>query len=137
MVEPAPGAEYRCKPHGPPKSCPPFFSDEMMHWLTSPKCIDPKASAVINQVPKRTKGVLQGAVGQPAEGWGLHFEEGWDFDLLISIILVVFLLASLLFAVLWSYFKLDVQGAFGVSSYIVTAMGIFVAWFANRAGKMG
>ena len=49
----------------------------------------------------------------------------------------MFLLASLLFAILWCYFKFDVQGAFGVSSYIVTASGIVVAAIVNRAGKMG
>ena len=108
-----------------------------MHWLTSPECVEPNVTHVLDQVPKRTTGELKGTVGQPAEGWGLHFQEGWDFDLLIGMILVVFLLASLLFGVLWSYFKMGVQGAFGISSYMVTATGIFVAWFANRAGKMG
>jgi hypothetical protein len=135
-VEPAPDAEYRCDPAGPLDWWPPVLSEELMHMLTSPDCIDATETCVFKQLPKRTKGELKGKIGQPAEGWGISFQEGWDFDLLVGIVLVVFLLASLLFAVLWSHFKLDVQGAFGVSSYMVTATGILVAWFANRAGKM-
>jgi hypothetical protein len=108
-----------------------------MHMLISPQCIDAKETFVLQQLPKRTKGELKGTIGRPAEGWGIHFQEGWDFDLLIGLVLAVFLVGSLLFAVLWSHFKLDVQGAFGVSSYMVTASGIFVAWFANRAGTLG
>ncbi|KAH6094468.1 hypothetical protein HBI65_125610 [Parastagonospora nodorum] len=136
-VEPSPDAEYRCAPAGPLDIWPPVLSEELMHMLTSPQCITPKETFVLEQLPKRTKGELIGTIGRPAEGWGIHFQEGWDFDLLIGLVLAVFLLASLLFAVLWSHFKLDVQGAFGVSSYMVTASGIFVAWFANRAGKLG
>ncbi|KAH4937135.1 hypothetical protein HBH74_079000 [Parastagonospora nodorum] len=136
-VEPSPDAEYRCAPAGPLDNWPPVLSEELMHMLTSPQCINPKETFVLEQLPKRTRGELIGTIGRPAEGWGIHFQEGWDFDLLIGIVLAVFLLASLLFAVLWSHFKLDVQGAFGVSSYMVTASGIFVAWFANRAGKLG
>ena len=104
--------------------------------LTSPKCIHADETSVLEQLPKRTCGELHGEAGKPAEGWGIHFEEGWDADLLIGTILTLFLLASLLFAVLWSHFELDVQGAFGVSSYIVTASGILIAWIVNRAGKL-
>jgi hypothetical protein len=136
-VEPAPDAEYRCDPAGPLDTWPPVLSEELMHMLISPQCIDAKETFVLQQLPKRTKGELKGTIGRPAEGWGIHFQEGWDFDLLIGLVLAVFLVGSLLFAVLWSHFKLDVQGAFGVSSYMVTASGIFVAWFANRAGKLG
>ncbi|KAH5319528.1 hypothetical protein HBI12_112360 [Parastagonospora nodorum] len=136
-VEPSPDAEYRCAPAGPLDTWPPVLSEELMHMLTSPQCVNPKETFVLEQLPKRTKGELIGTIGRSVEGWGIHFQEGWDFDLLIGLVLAVFLLASLLFAVLWSHFKLDVQGAFGVSSYMVTASGIFVAWFANRAGKLG
>jgi hypothetical protein len=105
--------------------------------LNRPECINEKETYVLKQLPKRICGKLEGKAGHPAEGWGIHYQEGWDFDLLIGIVLAVFLLGSLLFAVLWSHFRLDVQGAFGVSSYMVTASGIFVAWIANRAGKLG
>jgi hypothetical protein len=108
-----------------------------MHMITSPDCIHEDNDFVFKQLPKKLKGELKGEAGQAADGWGIYYEEGWDFDTLIGIVLVVFFLASLLFAVLWCHFKFDVQGAFGVSSYIVTASGIVVAAIVNRAGKMG
>jgi hypothetical protein len=83
-VEPSPDAEYRCTPAGPLDTWPPVLSEELMHMLTSPQCIDAKETYVLAQLPKRTKGQLQGTIGRPAEGWGIHFQEGWDFDLLIG-----------------------------------------------------
>ena len=47
------------------------------------------------------------------------------------------LLASFLFAVLWSNLEHDVQGGFGVASYIVTVLAVFVALVVNRAGMLG
>ena len=107
--------------------------------LTSPECIHEEKTLVLDQLPKRTCGELEGKVRQPAEGWGLHYQEGQDFDLLMGVVFIV-LVASLLFGVLWSYFKHDVQGAFGVASYMVTAVAAFVALVTlvvNRAGRLG
>jgi hypothetical protein len=136
MVEPSPGAEYRCEPHGPPDICPPFLSGELMHWLSSPNCIDPKATTVLYQLPKRTKGELKGANGQSVEGWGIHFQEGFELGLVFRMVVAVMLLASILFGILWSYFKMDVQGAFGVSSYLATLAGLSVTWLAFQAQMM-
>lgn len=108
-----------------------------MHMLISPDCIHPDETFVLNQIPKRICGELQGKAGEPAEGWGLHYQEGLDFDMLIAFISLIFTVGSFLFGVLWSYFKLDIQGAFGVSSYMVTASGIFITWIVNRANKVG
>ena len=91
---------------------------------------------MLDQLPKRTCGKLEGKVRQPAEGWGLHFQEGQDFGILAGM-LVIALVASMLFAVLWSYFRDDVQGAFGVASYIVAAAVAFVALVVNRNGRIG
>lgn len=104
--------------------------------LTSPNCIHEDQTFVLEQLPKRTNGELRGSTTQPVEGWGIYYEEGWNIDLILGIVLVVFLLASLLFGILWSCLRLDIQGAFGVSSYMVTASGILIAWIANRAGKL-
>ncbi|KAH7069264.1 hypothetical protein FB567DRAFT_456853, partial [Paraphoma chrysanthemicola] len=135
-VEPAPDAEYRCKPAGPLDVWPPILSQQLMHMLTSPDCIPADETLVLEQLPKRTCGELQGKVRQPAEGWGIHFQEGWDTDILIGVVTIMFL-ASLVFAIIWSYFKHDIQGAFGVSSYMITAVGVLVALIVNRAGRLG
>jgi hypothetical protein len=108
-----------------------------MHMLSSPQCINEQETWVFDQLPKRTVGELQAYAGQSVEGWGIYYQEGVDFDMIISVVFVVFILASLLFAILWTRLELDIQGAFGVSSYMVTASGIFLAWIASRAKNFG
>jgi hypothetical protein len=108
-----------------------------MHMLSSPQCINEQETWVCDQLPKRTVGELQAHAGQLAEGWGIYYQEGMDFDMIIGVVFAVFILASLLFAILWTRLEMDIQGAFGVSSYMVTASGIFLAWMASRAKNFG
>lgn len=104
--------------------------------LTSPQCIHENETLVLERLPKRITGELHGKVGELPEGWGLQFQEGLDLGLLVGMVSIAFL-ASLLFAVLWSTLKGDLQGAFGVASYIITAVAAFVMLVQNRAGKVG
>jgi hypothetical protein len=136
-VEPSPNAEYSCSPAGPLATWPPVLSQDLMHMLSSPQCINEQETWVCDQLPKRTVGELQARAGQLAEGWGIYYQEGMDFDMIIGVVFVVFILASLLFAILWTRLEMDIQGAFGVSSYMVTASGIFLAWMASRAKNFG
>jgi hypothetical protein len=108
-----------------------------MHMLSSPQCINEQETWVLGQLPKRTVGKLQACAGQPAEGWGIYYQEGIDFDMIIGVVFAIFILASLLFAILWTRLEMDIQGAFGVSSYMVTASGILLAWMASRAKNFG
>ena len=105
--------------------------------LSSPQCINKNETWVLEQLPKRTVGELQERVGQPAEGWGIYYQEGIDFDMIVGVVFSIFILASLLFGVLWTVLEHDIQGAFGISSYMVTASGIFLAWMASRAKNFG
>lgn len=134
MIEPSSHAEYRCEP-GPPSTYPPVFPEQLMHFLTSPSCIPGDETWIFNLLPKRICGELQGQAGQPAEGWGIYYKEGWDRDAIAWIIFTVFMLGSLLFGVLWSVLKMDIQGAFGVSAYMGTAASIFLAIVMLKADK--
>jgi hypothetical protein len=125
MVEPTQGAQYRCEPHGPPAVWPPIMPKLLMHWLIHPETVHDQQTSVFRQLPKRKCGKLEGQVDCPAEGWGLHIQEGQDPDILIGIG-GIFMVATLLFAVLWSYFEHDIEGPFGVGSFAVTA-GTLVA----------
>jgi hypothetical protein len=92
---------------------------------------------ILNQLPKRTCGELAGRIGVPAEGWGIYYQEGWDRDVITLAILVVFIVASLLFGVLWSRYRFDVQGAFGVSAYMIACCAVLVPFAVTRAEKLG
>ncbi|KAH7079112.1 hypothetical protein BKA63DRAFT_258683 [Paraphoma chrysanthemicola] len=135
-VEPSPEAEYRCIP-GPPATYPPVPPEYLKSLFMCPTNVHEQDTWILDQLPKRICGELQGRAGQPADGWGIYYQEGWDFDVIISFVFVIFFLASSLFGVLWSVFKYDVQGAFVVSAYMITASGILVAVFASRIEKMG
>jgi hypothetical protein len=91
---------------------------------------------ILKQLPKRICGQLQGRIGQPAEGWGIYYQEGWDRDVITLAIFVVFAVASLLFGVLWTTFQYDVQGAFGVSAYMVATCAVLIPVVVTRVEKM-
>ena len=55
-------------------------------------------------------------------GWGIHLVEGWVVSRLWLLGLILFITGSLVFAVCWTVFRHDLQGAFSVAAYIVTLM---------------
>jgi hypothetical protein len=129
-------AEYQCTPAGPADTCPPLPPKYLAHHLEDHKEISDTQSFVFEQLPKLIDVKLEPKIDSPTEGWGLFFQEEWDPSRFWNKVLTVFLSGSLLFGVLWSVLEHDIQGAFGVSAYMVTAAGIFVAWVANRPGNM-
>lgn len=135
-VEPSPGAEYRCIP-GPPATYPPIPPEYLSSLITCPTDVHEKDTWILDQLPKRTCGELQGQIGKPAEGWGIYYQEGWDCDIIALVILILCLAAGLLFAVFWSRYRLDVQGAFGASAYIMAVCAVLLQVVANYADKKG
>lgn len=134
MVEPSPQAQYRCKA-GPPPTYPPVLPDYLLHLFTSPSCINENETWILGQVPKRTRGQLYGTAHQPAEGWGIFYQEGWDMMKVAWFFVIICILGSLVFGVLWSVYQKDVQSAFGISAWWVTAGGSMLALLAIRSAK--
>jgi len=119
--------EYSCTPKGPPEFGPPILPSQLLHYLTHPELIDEKETTILNQIPKRMCGKL-GACGQVlTEGWGLYYEEDWNIGLAVLIIAGMVILVSLLFGICWTSLQSDIQGAWGVSSYMVTTGALVVA----------
>ncbi|KAF2175152.1 hypothetical protein K469DRAFT_680377 [Zopfia rhizophila CBS 207.26] len=130
-VEPAPNSEYRCNPI-PAPHIPPIGENYMMHLFSSPGCINSSQVWVYNQFPKRMCGRLMGQPDEPAEGWGVHFQEGWDWPKIWAVILILFLGGSTLFGVLYAALNKDVQSAFGIASYWITTATILLGYLATR-----
>lgn len=99
----------------------------MLHYLKHPLLIDEREKSILNQLPKRKCGELQATGEAPAEGWGLYYEESLNFYLIINVIVGISIFVSLLFGIWWTLKKSDIQGAWGVSSYMVTTCGLIVA----------
>lgn len=133
-VEPSPTAEYRCVP-GPPATYPPVPPEYLRSIFTCPNDVDEKDTWILNQLPKRICGQLQGQIGQPADGWGIYYAEGFDGELIAWFAFMIFTLGSLLFGVLWWKLHFDLQGAFGVSAYMATLCTMIISLVALRAGK--
>jgi hypothetical protein len=134
-VEPSATAEYKCSPI-PPKARPPVPPEYLAMLFYRPSEAGQDDIWLLNQMPKRTCGRLQGALGQPAEGWGIYYHESWDRDLITLAVFIILMLATLLFGVLWSKYQFDVQGAFGISAWMATLGGILIALLVPRLEKM-
>jgi hypothetical protein len=135
-VEPPATAEYRCSPI-PPKTRPPIPPEYLSMLFYSPFEAAENDTWVLKQLPKRTCGQLQGVPGQPAEGWGIYYHEGWDRQLITLTIFIILVLATLLFGVLWLKYQLDVQGAFGVSAWAATLGGILITLLVPQFEMIG
>ncbi|EDU46316.1 hypothetical protein TUN199_04230 [Pyrenophora tritici-repentis] len=120
-------AEYDCIPAGPLAYGPPVLPAKMLHYFQHPELIAEEEMSVFNQLPKRNCGEIQATGQAPAEGWGLYYEENWNIGLIIVVMVAIVILASVLFGICWTLVKADIQGAWGVSSYMVTACGLVVA----------
>lgn len=131
-VEPEPQAEYRCTPI-PPGTSLPVIPAFLKHLIMTPSDIDVNSVWILNQLPKRTCGQSHGKIETPAEGWGIYYEEDIFVSILLTVVLCIF--ATLLFAILWAKFQKDVQGGFGVSSFVITACGSLMAVLVARGSK--
>jgi hypothetical protein len=85
-------------------------------------------------LPKRTKGKLAVKPIGRTPGWGIFFEEGWDLAKISSIVVLV-VLGSLLFGLLWAVLKKDAQGAFGISAWWATVCSCILALFAIKSSR--
>lgn len=120
--------EYDFLPAPPPKQVPPIGPAHMMHLFNCHPDQHLTTSFYLHYIPKRRDTALPFQPGR-AEGnvgWGLRFAEKPNSSLAITVIFTVSLVLGLAFAVCWSVWKKDVQGAFGVAAYITSLMGLAV-----------
>lgn len=133
-VEPDDTAEYKCRPV-PPKVFPPIPPEYLLAFFTCRKEPHELSTWMVEQFPKRKRGTLFGSSDQPAEGWGIYYKEGWNPKMIARFILGL-LLASLVFGIVWTQVKSDIQGAFGVASWIVGVGGALLAVIVTSANSV-
>ncbi|KAL7662261.1 hypothetical protein ACMYSQ_001606 [Aspergillus niger] len=117
--------EYDCRPI-PPKLSPPISPRLMMDFFMHPDYIAPNSTLIVQQLPKRACGKLQSEYLSPTEAWGIFYKEDWNWTKIWWILALGFFPPSLLFGVLWTVFKQDISGAFGVASWWMAGASIIV-----------
>lgn len=103
---------------------PPVGENLMAHLFHHPEDAN-EASITCLRAPKKRKDKLTVCPQQGTSvGWGIHLVEGWIFARIWLLALITFIISSLIFGVCWSVLHKDVQGAFGVSAYIVALLSL-------------
>ncbi|KAE9987979.1 hypothetical protein EG328_000923 [Venturia inaequalis] len=108
--------------YAPTDLTPPVGSNYLMHLFKHPEDYDDELITYL-RTPKRRDRLEIGT------GWGLELVEGFLAERVWGAIAGIFLLGSLVFAIVWATRKgADLQGAFGVAGWMVAVAGLVVAW---------
>lgn len=109
--------------------CPPDVQDQtlglpFLHVLLEPgNHLD---DFWTNHIPKKLKNELEYKSGpDPVIGWGVHIVEGPNWHALAALS-VVFVAASLVLALVYSFVTSDVSSAFTVGSFVLAAETLVV-----------
>ncbi|GAW27373.1 putative transcription factor C2H2 [Rosellinia necatrix] len=115
---PVESSDYTYDPT-PPDTIPPIGPNLLMHLFENPDHAD-VTSLLFNRVPKKLRTQLEAcSVKGSSIGWGVEFVEGVDwYSVFVSGCLGF--LFCLTFAVAWSAARGDVQGGFGIASFLLT-----------------
>ncbi len=115
----------------PLKKCPPIGASHMMHLFTSCTAQPLNTSLYLRHIPKRKDKALSFCADliDAQTGYGLHFVERKNSALAVTVMFIVSLIVGLVFGVWWTVRKQDIQGAFGVASYVTSVITLAVmAW---------
>lgn len=94
-----------------------------MHLLDHPE--DASDSKIcVDRIPKKLKDMLQFTHDGENRGWGVYFDEESDLTTVVRLISLLGICASLVFGTWWNVARHDIQGAWGVASWMVTAIGM-------------
>jgi hypothetical protein len=96
----------------------------MLHLFTTCSALPPDTSLYLRHIPKKKAEPLSFHAEkiEGNTGWGLHFVEVLNNSLAVTVMFVVTVVVGIVFAVCWSIWKQDVQGAFGVAAYVTSVM---------------
>jgi hypothetical protein len=104
-----------------------------MHYFLNPDHLSGNQNWVYKQLPKRMNDTLQSGPSNFLPGWGIYFEDGWNLKALYLLVSIATIIGSLIFGTCWSILRLDVQGAFGLTSYWVASVALGLGFLALRS----
>jgi hypothetical protein len=125
--------EYRCSsaPAEPPRTVPALTSNRLTQYFLRPHKWVERQTFILKQLPKRSGPPLKAPPGKLAEGWGLHFQEGWNWPS-VAFICALFTFIGIIFGVVWSAVTADIQSGFAVTAIFVALPLLPLAFMFNR-----
>jgi hypothetical protein len=106
---------------------PPVGSNYLLHLFKHPEDYDAE-TFTYSRAPKK-HGQLHLGVG-----WGIHLVEEFLPDRVWMVISSVFALGSIVFSTVWACKEHDIQGAFGVASWMCALAVLAVGWMQASLG---
>ncbi|KAH7032355.1 hypothetical protein B0J12DRAFT_582656 [Macrophomina phaseolina] len=123
---PPKGQGYDFEPHD---LVPPVGRQYLLHLLAHPEDYDNEFITYARAPKKRSTRLDVGV------GWGIQLVEGFLADRVWMLVMGVFVVGSSIFAVVWACKREgDVQGAFGVASWLLTLAVLMVGWAQAALG---
>ena len=105
---------------------PPVGENLLMHLLRHPEDFEDE-TVTYQRLPKRRLEILRVPVHQDVtRGWGIYLVEGFLAYKIWCIFTSLFLVGSLVFALVWSLRMSDIQGAFSVAAYLCGLCTLFI-----------
>ena len=95
---------------------PPIGSNLLMHWYHNPYDCRTGVSACLELIPKICNAkfcVKERQAG--TKGWGIHLVEATNWLKLCIVGLILFT-SSIIFGIVWSIWRNDIQGGFAITS---------------------
>ncbi|KAI0903190.1 hypothetical protein F4823DRAFT_619601 [Ustulina deusta] len=112
----------------PPDAIPPLGPNLLMHLFENPDHAD-VTLFLYHRFPKKVGAQLEAcSIKGSSIGWGVEFVEGADWSAVFISVCLGFLFC-LLFAVAWAAGRGDVQGGFGIASFVL-------AFFVSCGGAL-
>lgn len=109
---------------------PPISVDHMMHLFNNypAACAGNINRLYLDRIPRKKVEPVSVKPERMDENavWGLHFVEILNTSLAVTAMFMVSLVIGLVFAIVWSVLKMDVQGAFEVTVYITSVATLAV-----------
>jgi hypothetical protein len=108
----------------------PVLSSKMLKGdFLDPYSIATGQKTTFNQLPKRLGhyGHLKASPVEMKLGWGVHFEVDWHWPTLYFIFAIL-VLFSLVFGIVWSICKQDIQGGFAISGFALTLGSLILGY---------
>jgi hypothetical protein len=126
--------EYRCRPAPEikPKFEPAIGTQRLTHYFLNPECVEVTQKTILAQLPKRV-GHLSASSDQEEIGWGIHFQESWHWRTINFVVGILVASFSLIFGIVWSISKGDIQDAFAISSFWLTLGSLLLGYIAVKS----